>query len=317
MERQTQVLGQSGHFLQALERASAVAAVDRPVVLVGERGTGKAVVAERLHRLSDRWNKPLVTANGAAVIDLFGDQGRAGRAGDGVVQRAAGGTLVLEDVGALSPVAQLRLLRALERGEVGERHPRPIDVRIVATTDAHLPALVAAGSFRADLLERLAFAVITLPPLRERGGDALLLAHHHGRRMAVELGRDTWRGFGEEAVAQLTAHRWPGNLRELQITIERSVAAWSRPDEPVDDLILDPFRCPWQPVVETPPGPAGIEAVEMSLPVTNLRAATIEFERRVVAEALERCRHNGRAAAKALGLTYDQFRHTARKHDLI
>ncbi len=319
MDRQAQVFGQSGHFLEALERASAVASTDRPVIVVGERGTGKAVVAERLHRLSDRWNGPIITANGAALAqaELFGEDGRSGRARTGLIQLAAGGTLVLEDVGALSPVSQLRLLRALERGEVGERHPRALDVRMVATTDAHLPALVAAGAFRADLLDRLAFAVITLPPLRERGGDALLLAHHHGRRMAAELGRDGWHGFGEEAVAQLTAHRWPGNVRELQVTVERSVAAWTRPDEPVDALVLDAFASPWRPLTETAASLLDVVASETLEPVTDLRAATDAYEERVVAEALERCRFNQRAAAKALGLTYDQFRHTARKHELI
>lgn len=319
MDGQTQVLGQSGHFLDALEAASTVAALGRPVVVVGERGTGKALVAERLHRLSDRWNGPLVTASCAVLseIELFGEEGRGGRTRSGLIQDAGGGTLVLEGVEALSSVAQLRLLRALERGEVGERHPRSLDVRIVATTDSHLPALVADGVLRADLLDRLAFAVISLPPLRERGGDALLLAHHHGRRMAAELGRDGWHGFGEEAVATLTAHRWPGNVRELQVTVERSVACWMRPDEPVDTLILDPFASPWQPVVETPAAPADAAPIDEVATVMNLRAATDEYERRVVAEALDRCRYNQRAAAKVLGLTYDQLRHTARKHELI
>lgn len=315
MERQAQVLGQSGRFLDALERASALAALDRPVVVVGERGTGKALVAERLHRLSDRWHGPYVTASCAALseVELFGEA-RGGRSRAGLAQQAASGTLVLEEVGALSPAGQLRLLHTLERGEAGERNARASNARIVATTDAHLPTLVADGGVRADLLDRLAFAVIPVPALRDRGGDALLLAHHHGRRMAAEIGRDGWHGFGEEAVAALTAHRWPGNVRELQTTIERSVAAWDRPNEPVDHLILDPFGSTPQVDHAIPATPAAERDDDA---VGDLRAATADFERRAITRALEGCRFNQRAAARALGLTYDQFRHTARKHALI
>lgn len=305
MERGTQVMGQSGHFLEALEQASAVAALDRPVLLVGERGTGKAMVAERMHRLSDRWDGPLVALAGStATPDDLAPGSRSGP-----VRRAEGGTLVVGEVDALSAAAQLALLDLLEPAG------RSVDVRIVATTAAHLPALAAEGRLRANLLDRLAFAVVTLPPLRERGGDALLLAHHHGRRMAAELGRDAWHGWGEEAEAQLTAHRWPGNLRELQAVAERSVAAWTRVDEPVDTVILDPFASPWQPSAPATEAVL-VTAPPLEEPVTDLRAATDAFEARVVADALDRCRFNQRAAAKALGLTYDQLRHTARKHGL-
>lgn len=312
MENATQVLGQSGRFLDALERASELARLDRPIVVVGERGTGKALVAERLHRLSDRWHGPLVTASCAilAADRLFGDGERGGRARAGLIGTAAGGTLVLDGVEALSPASQLRLLQALER-RAGADH----DVRVVATTAAHLPTLVADGAMRADLLDRLAFAVIPVPALRDRGGDALLLAHHHGRRMAAEIGRDGWHGFGEEAVATLTAHRWPGNIRELRTVVERSVAAWDRPDQPVDRLILDPFAEPAEDAV--PPSVLPIADERVAEPVGDLRAATAAFERQAMADALDRCRFNGRAAAKALGLTYDQFRHTARKHGLL
>ena len=318
MERDRQVLGQSGHFLDALEKASAAAPLERPVIVVGERGTGKALVAERLHRLSERWNGPFVTTScaGLSPADLVGEDGPGTRARRGLLQLADGGTLVLEQVDELPPAAQLRLLRAMERGEVGERRPRAMDTRLVVTTDVHLPSLVTSGAMRADLLDRLAFVVITLPPLRDRGGDALLIAHHYGRRMAAELGREVWRGWGEEAQAQLTAHLWPGNLRELQLVVERSVAAWTRPDEPVDALLVDPFDSPWRPKAPAPPAVPSVEPPDAA-PPSDLRAATNTFERQAMEESLARCRHNGRAAAKALGLTYDQFRHTARKHGLL
>ena len=236
MERTTHVVGQSGAFLDALEHASRAAALDRPVLVIGERGTGKELVAERLHRLSPRWDQPLVVMNCAALpetlieAELFGHEagsftgatkGRAGR-----FEEADGGTLFLDELGTLSMAAQDRLLRAVEYGEItriGASRPMRVDVRIVAATNEHLPERVERGTFRADLLDRLSFEVVTLPPLRARAGDVLVLAEFFGRRMAAELGRD-WEGFGPTALDGLTNHDWPGNVRELENTIQRACA---------------------------------------------------------------------------------------------
>src|SRR3982751_6456816 len=181
MARTSQVYGQAGASLDALGRASRAAALDRPVLVIGERGTGKELVAERLHRLSPRWDGPLIVMNCAALpetlieAELFGHEAGAftgaTRARAGRFEESDGGTLFLDELGTLSMAAQERLLRAVEYGEVtriGASHPVRVDVRIVAATNENLPALVEQNRFRADLLGRLSFEVITLPPLRVR-----------------------------------------------------------------------------------------------------------------------------------------------------
>ena len=165
MDRTSQVIGQSGAFLDALERASRAAALDRPVLVIGERGTGKELVAERLHRLSGRWDQPLVVMNCAALpetlieAELFGHEAGAftgaTKARAGRFEEASGGTLFLDELGTLSMAAQDRLLRAVEYGEVtriGSSRPLRVDVRIVAATNEHLPDKVAAHQCRAIVL---------------------------------------------------------------------------------------------------------------------------------------------------------------------
>jgi hypothetical protein len=212
MERDVQFIGQSGAFLDAVERASRAAPMRRPVLVIGERGTGKELIAERLHRLSARWQEPLVTMNCAALpetlieAELFGHEAGAftgaTRARAGRFEEADKGTLFLDELGTLSMGAQERLLRAVEYGEVtriGASRPIRVDVRIVAATNEDLPRMAAQGRFRADLLDRLSFEVITLPPLRVREGDVAVLADHFGRRMAAELQWDIWPGFAPTA----------------------------------------------------------------------------------------------------------------------
>ena len=235
MERTSQVIGQSGAFLDALERASRAAALDRPVLVIGERGTGKELVAERLHRLSPRWDQPLVVMNCAALpeslieAELFGHEAGAftgaTKARTGRFEEAHRGTLFLDELGTLSMAAQDRLLRAVEYGEItriGSSRPLRVDVRIVAATNEHLPDKVDRHEFRADLLDRLSFEVVTLPPLRARSGDIAVLADHFGRRMASEIGWDRWPGFGPRALDQLHNYSWPGNVRELRNVVERA-----------------------------------------------------------------------------------------------
>ena len=222
MERDVQIFGESSVFLDAIERTSRAAALNRPVLVIGERGTGKELVAERLHRLSPRWAGPLVTINCAALpetlieAELFGHEAGAFtgamRARAGRFEEADGGTLFLDELATLSAAAQERLLRATEYGEVtriGSNRPLNVDVRIVAATNEHLPSLVDEGRFRADLLDRLSFEVVTLPPLRAREGDVSILAEQFGRRMAAELDWPYWPGFGVAASAALAAHDCP------------------------------------------------------------------------------------------------------------
>ncbi|MEH3106119.1 MAG: phage shock protein operon transcriptional activator [Sphingomonas fennica] len=333
MAREAAVVGQSSHFLDALDRASRAAALDRPVLVIGERGTGKELVAERLHHLSQRWSAPLVTLNCAALpetlieAELFGHEAGAFtgamKARAGRFEEADGGTLFLDELATLSMAAQERLLRAVEYGEVtriGASRPLKVDVRIVAATNEHLPDLVDKGRFRADLLDRLSFEVVTLPPLRARTGDVAVLADHFGRRMASELGWPRWPGFAPAAEAVLADHDWPGNVRELRNVVERAVYRWGDAERPVEALDFDPFASPWRPAAApsapaAPAPPAAAAAPEP--PCDDLRAACDAYERRLLQQALARCRFNQRQTAAALSLTYDQLRHALRRHDLL
>jgi psp operon transcriptional activator len=342
MDREShQFIGQSSAFLDAVERASRAAPLNRPVLVVGERGTGKELIAERLHRLSSRWDGPLVTMNCAALpetlieAELFGHEAGAftgaTRVREGRFEEADGGTLFLDELGTLSMGAQERLLRAVEYGEVtriGSSRPVRVDVRIVAATNEHLPNMVDAGKFRADLLDRLSFEVVTLPPLRVREGDVEVLADYFGRRMAAELGWDGWPGFGEVASRAMENHLWPGNVRELRNVIERAVYRWGDPAQPVDYVQFDPFESPWRagvsasaptavPVKEDGGEPRFSTDLSQSLDVADFREATEKYEKAVLEQALAKCRYNQRQTAKALNLSYDQLRHTLKKHDLL
>ncbi|WP_353229560.1 phage shock protein operon transcriptional activator [Novosphingobium sp.] len=339
MERQTQLIGQASPFLDAVERASRAAPLRRPVLVIGERGTGKELIAERLHHLSTRWQEPLVTMNCAALpetlieTELFGHEAGAftgaARARAGRFEEADRGTLFLDELGTLSMAAQERLLRVIEYGEVtriGASRPLRVDVRIVAATNEDLPRMANAGRFRPDLLDRLSFEVITLPPLRAREEDIGVLADHFGRRMAAELGWDTWPGFADMVAAALDAHPWPGNVRELRNVVERAVYRWDDPTRPIGAVQFDPFDSPWKPIgtdvvkepVTTahaiPAAPAPATDLDG---VTDLRAAVDSHERAIIDHHLARHRFNQRQTAKALGLSYDQLRHALRRHGLI
>jgi len=343
MERAEQFIGQSLAFLDAVERASRAAALNRPVLVIGERGTGKELIAERLHHLSQRWAGPLIVMNCAALpenlieAELFGHEAGsftgAAKTRHGRFEESDGGTLFLDELGTLSMPAQDRLLRAVEYGEItriGASKPISVDVRIVAATNESLPAQVDNGKFRADLLDRLSFEVITLPPLRAREGDVPLLAEHFGRRMAVELDWPNWPGFTPRAAAELQAYHWPGNVRELRNVVERAVYRHEDPERAVDEIVFDPFHSPWAPqsrapavrtssapsaeqedstAIETPAAPPASSA-------TDFRSAVADYERALLEDGLRRNRFNQRATAAALGLTYDQLRHALKRHKL-
>ena len=339
MDQKNQFIGQSGAFLDAVERASRAAPMARPVLVIGERGTGKELIAERLHRLSDRWEEPLVIMNCAALpetlieAELFGhEQGAftgATRAREGRFEEADGGTLFLDELGTLSMGAQERLLRAVEYGEVtriGSSRPTRVDVRIVAATNEDLQAKAERGEFRADLLDRLSFEVITLPPLRVREGDVEVLAEYFGRRMAAELGWEQWPGFARHVAEALEKHQWPGNVRELRNVVERAIYRWDNWEQPIGEVVFDPFDSPWKPLVQERAKPASANGAAAPAPapaaapafdkVNDLRAAVDQHERSILEHALGANRWNQRQTAKALGLTYDQLRHAIKKHGL-
>jgi psp operon transcriptional activator len=340
MERANQFVGQSLAFLDAVERASRAAPLNRPVLVIGERGTGKELIAERLHHLSGRWAGPLVTMNCAALpenlieAELFGHEAGsftgAAKTRHGRFEEADGGTLFLDELATLSSPAQDRLLRAVEYGEItriGASKPIEVDVRIVAATNEHLPRLVDEGRFRADLLDRLSFEVVTLPPMRARKGDISLLVEHFGRRMAVELDWPNWPGFSPRAMAELEAYPWPGNVRELRNVIERAVYRAEDPEREIDAIQFDPFQSPWvqaeggagpvsQP--EAPPAQMANGDPGAAFPATtdDLRSAVAAYEKSLLEDALSRNRFNQRATATALGLSYDQLRHALKRHKL-
>jgi psp operon transcriptional activator len=340
MERTTQFVGQSSAFLDAVERTSRAAPMRRPVLVIGERGTGKELIAERLHQLSRRWAEPLITLNCAALpetlieAELFGHEAGAftgaTKARAGRFEEADKGTLFLDELATLSMGAQERLLRAVEYGEVtriGSSRPVRVDVRIVAATNEDLPRLAEEGRFRADLLDRLCFEVITLPPLRVREGDITVLCEYFGRRMATELGWEEWPGFSSAAMQTLEDYPWPGNVRELRNVIERAVYRWDDWDNPVGHIVFDPFASPWKPVAalaadrghsapEPVAKPAFTPASADFSAVSDLRAAVDAHEKAIVEQALARHRFNQRQTAKALGLSYDQLRHAMKKHGL-
>ena len=344
MERENQFIGQSGAFLDAVERTSRAAPMERPVLVIGERGTGKELIAERLHRLSTRWDEPLVTMNCAALpetlieAELFGHEAGAftgaTKARAGRFEEADKGTLFLDELGTLSMGAQERLLRAVEYGEItriGSSRPIRVDVRIVAATNDDLPALAKSGEFRADLLDRLSFEVITLPPLRVREGDVLVLAEYFGRRMAAELAWHNWPGFAGHVIEEFENYSWPGNVRELRNVVERAVYRWDDPDTPIAHVQFDPFESPWKPSAPATRKPqtsanaaapatdsAAAPAPRLDLEnVDDLRAAVDAHERAILQHALGKHRWNQRQTAKGLGLSYDQLRHAIKKHGLL
>jgi psp operon transcriptional activator len=330
-------LGQSPAFLTHMDDLSRVAPVDRPVLIIGERGTGKELSAARVHYLSARWDGPFVAINCAALpenlleAELFGvepgaftgaAQRRAGR-----FERADGGTLFLDEIGNAPLAVQEKLLRVIEYGEferLGGSDTLTVSVRVVAATNADLPALAAEGKFRDDLLDRLAFDVLTLPPLRARTGDVAMLADVFGRAMARELGWEPYSGFSDSALAWLEGYTWPGNVRELRNVVERAVAACVGSEEAVgtDAIVLDPFASPYRPMASGASGAS--QAYPVKPPRETLGRAPCDFkleaarfEKRVLENAMEACRHNQRAAAAHLGLTYHQLRNSLRKHGLL
>jgi psp operon transcriptional activator len=231
--------------------------------------------------------------------------------------------------------AQDRLLRATEYGEItriGASKPISVDVRIVAATNESLPAQVEKGKFRADLLDRLSFEVITLPPLRVRQGDIPLLAEHFGRRMGAELDWPNWPGFSERIMAEMERYNWPGNVRELRNVVERAVYRWEDPERAIDSIQFDPFASPWAPSGSLPPtigepqsaasetrseGPRVSDAPPPPLQTEDFRSAVDAYERALLEEALSANRFNQRATAAAIGLSYDQLRHALKRHKLL
>lgn len=333
------MIGESAAFLQMQEQISRLAPLAKPVLVIGERGTGKELVAARLHYLSKRWDQTFLKLNCAAFNEnllesqLFGHEPGAftgaTKQQKGYFERADNGTLFLDELANTSMNMQEKLLRVIEYGEIerlGGSRPLQVDVRLVAATNVDLPQLAADGKFREDLLDRLAFAVITLPPLRERREDIPVLARHFAISMIKELGRDYFPGFTKTAASALLDYEWPGNIRELKNVIERCVYLSEDPDQPIREINFDPFASPWRPqtrrrTATLPDSGGNAHIADNGDPglVSSLgfKMQIQDYEQRILKEALRQCQFNQRKAAKLLDLTYDQLRGYLRKYELL
>ncbi|NLT65467.1 MAG: sigma 54-interacting transcriptional regulator [Acidobacteria bacterium] len=301
--------GNSPVFLAVVEQARKLAGIPRPLLIRGERGTGKELLARYIHRQSDRSEKPYVVVNCAAfedqliVSEMFGyEKGaftgaletRAGR-----FELADGGTLFLDEVANMSRQAQEKLLRVIEYQKferLGGTRSIKVNVRIIAATNADLEEMMKSGEFLRDLYDRLCFAELVLPPLRKRREDIPLLIMHFVRLLHNEMPNLEEKTFSPVAIADMQAYHWPGNIRQLKNIVER--------------LYISDEDCL-------------IQASELPLEITTIEPIHGTFEEKVRAyektlllNALKEKLGNQRSAAESLGMTYDQFRHYYRKYKL-
>ncbi len=310
------LVGESAGMRAALDLVARVAPSDANVLLTGENGTGKGLLARRLHRLSPRADRPLVTVDVGALpeglfeSELFGHvrgaftDARADRLGR--FEIADGGTLFLDEIGNLGPAQQAKLLRVLESGEferVGSSRVRRVDVRVISATHVDLRAAVAEGRFRQDLLFRLDTVEIRIPPLRERRDDIVPLAQRFLARAAARFGRPV-AGLGSDALEALLRHPWPGNVRELEHAVERAVLLASDDRIGAADLGL-------------PPALAPAAAAARGAPAPTLEDLSLEdVERMLIRKALDRYAGNVTQAAQALGLSRSALYRRFRRHGL-
>jgi two-component system, NtrC family, response regulator AtoC len=317
------ILGESGPVQALRERIDRIAAVDGegmlpPVLIMGETGTGKELVARACHYQSARRDKPFIELNCAAFpqnlleTELFGhERGAFTDAKErklGLLEAADGGTLFLDEVGELDVLLQAKLLKVIEDGRfrrVGSVQEQQVYVRIVAATNQALEDRVARGLFRADLYFRLRVLQVQVPPLRERTGDALLLARHFCQLFAQRYRRGIL-GMSEQAQAAIAAHAWPGNVRELRNVMEQAVLLCSGQSISAIDLML--------------PASSGLVQVSVRVPGAEADAeagSTLDrVERELLVKALAEARHNVSQAARALGISRDTLRYRLEKHGL-
>ncbi|PSW18406.1 phage shock protein operon transcriptional activator [Photobacterium sanctipauli] len=348
MRKPDNLIGESEAFLTVLDHTSRLAPLNRPVLILGERGTGKELIAQRMHYLSRRWDQPLLSLNCAAlsegVIDseLFGHEagsftGAKGRH-QGRFERAEGGTLFLDELATAPLGVQEKLLRVIEYGEyerVGGSKTCQANVRLICATNEDLPQLAQKGQFRADLLDRLAFDIIHLPPLRGRREDIMPLAEYYAVKMCRELGFGYFSGFSNQATEQLLSYNWPGNIRELKNVVERSIFRQGIEEEPIHDIVIDPFKPPWQqddktvadqqqasvpsgnqPQTERELAQQTEHEIQPTLPV-DFRQWQQDQEIALIKQALAQAQFNQRKAAELLSLSYHQLRGLLKKYQLV
>jgi len=332
------IIGESPAIQEVLDQASLLADIHRPVLVVGERGTGKELITHRLHYLSHSWEHPFVKLNCAALTEtlleseLFGHQPGsftgASRLHKGHFEEVGKGTLFFDEIASMSPRLQEKLLRVVEYGEfsrIGSSQTLYTEARIIGAANQDLPQLAETGHFRHDLLDRLAFDVITLPPLRARREDIEPLADSFALNMAKELHRSYFPGFTSSAITELMGYPWPGNVRELKNVVERSVYH-SKPGSPVVKIIFDPFASPYrtaptEPQMEQASLPHQsdqghfIDQQTLSAP-DNFKEFIENIEKKILYKTLSDNQFHQRRTAESLGLSYHQLRGYLKKYHL-
>jgi psp operon transcriptional activator len=331
MKTEHTVIGDSPQFTAALDHLSQLANVNRPILITGERGTGKEIAANRLHYLSPRWQEPFITLNCSALpenlidSELFGYEpgaftGAKGRH-QGRFERANGGTLFLDELGTMPGSLQEKLLRVIEYGEferLGGTTTIEVDVRLIAATNADLARMADEGKFRWDLLDRLTFDVVTMPALRDRSEDILPLSNHFAVKFAAECGWSVFPGFSESAVHQLMTYSWPGNVRELRNTVERSLHRHGSEELPIETIVINPLGA-HTPEISRPSAVGAVTLPQDSNAATipnDLRAALDAQEKTWLVQALEDSNWRQKDAALTLGINYNQIRGLMKKHAL-
>jgi len=304
-----EIVGCSEHTAEIIKRIERVAGIPRPVLIIGERGTGKEVVARAIHAAGEEPERPIVTVNCAAFSDalleseLFGHEKGSFTGAEertsGKFEQAAGGTLFLDEVGNMSLPFQQKILRVVEYGvftRVGGGEEVSTDARIIAATNADLEVKMRAGEFLRDLYDRLSFEVIRIPPLRERPEDIEVLARHFLDEFMKEIPALGGKELAGSALSALRRYDFPGNVRELKNIIERAAYRDVTNEITPEDIGLLPERR-----VE-PEGSGFEEKVE-------------SYRRQLITEALAANSNNGAAAARSLGLSYHQFRYYLKKYN--
>ena len=342
-----ETVGESEAFIEFQEKISKVAPIERPVLIIGERGTGKELAAYRIHFLSNRWHKPLVTLNCSSLTptligsELFGYEKGAFTGAvsqqQGRFEKASKGTLFLDEIGTIPMEVQEKILRVVEYGSferVGSSQSVHVDVRIVAATNIDLTFAADCDKFKKDLLDRLSFEVIYVPPLRSRREDILILANHFAARMAFELGRDEIPEISHQVITKLESYQWPGNVRELKNVMERAV--YKSSSSKIIEISFNPFKDPYNSTLGKRPDRKNRHDKERDLGNTEnnhaiyaassetlfnkilkspLKEAVKELEQYMLNTALKENRYNQKKTAKMLGVSYDQFRGIKKKYD--
>ncbi|MFL5318634.1 MAG: sigma-54-dependent transcriptional regulator [Myxococcaceae bacterium] len=317
-----ELIGQSAQMRAIFKLVETVSYSTATVLVQGESGTGKELVARAIHFRSPRKDKPFVAVNCSALTDtlleseLFGHMKGAftGATANkkGLFEAADGGTLFLDEIGDIPPATQVRLLRALQEGEikrVGSNDTVKVDVRVIAATNVDLHKAKEQGRFREDLFYRLNVISVQLPPLRDRPDDVPMLAQHFLKTYCEKMSKKV-TGFDPQAMEALTCHRWVGNVRELENVIERAVVLTQHEQIQLDDL--PPH------LRENPNGAGDVEVISLAhLPYAEAKKLAMRaFERRYLSSLLEKNNNNISSAARSAGVDRSNFRRLLKQYEV-